>query len=71
MKIKSIAGLVALGAMAVGFTLSTAASSFSRWDNCAFECESRYFSCVLNGVGTEHQCYMDFVRCVGRCGPER
>jgi uncharacterized low-complexity protein len=64
MKNKLVAAFV--GALAMGIAFAATANPRNR-DACPEACEQAYYSCVINQVGTEHECYMDYHRCVYRC----
>jgi|GEM_PF-5412138 hypothetical protein len=65
MKIQHIAAFV--GSLAMGIAFAVSAGPRSNPDACPEACAIDYHSCVTNQVGTEHQCYMSFSRCVYRC----
>lgn len=66
MKRTLIAAFVGSLAMSIAFAASARPGDP---DACPTACEAAYYSCVINQVGTEHQCYMAYARCVYRCPP--
>jgi hypothetical protein len=55
-----------VGSLAMGIAFAATAGPRDP-DACPLACMDSYFSCVINGVASEHLCYQHYVRCVSFC----